>query len=242
MATTRVRSSAALPTLLRVEAKLLMRDPGALFTLAVPLFILLVFSSDVPPGDTTLFAMVLALSLGLVGLYMVPTSLAGYRESGVLRRMSATPVHPAILLGVQLGLHLVYAVLSSAFLLCVAVAVFGAAPPASAVSLVLVLLLGSSSLFCVGLVIAALASDARMANGVGVLLYFPMAYLAGVMAPEHAMPEAAVRIGAFTPLGAMRGALQDAWAGTPVPILPLAIMAGYTVVLGAIAARTFRWG
>jgi ABC-2 type transport system permease protein len=55
------------------------------------------------------------------------------------------------------------------------------------------------------------------------------------------MPEGLARVGEFTPLGALRQSLQDAWAGVgPDPLL-LAIMAAYTVVVTMAAARLFRW-
>src|SRR5690606_28260285 len=72
-----------------VELKLLTREPGAVFSLLIPLFILVVFGSSIEPGDTLLVPMALAIAVGLVGLYLLPTTLATYRERGILRRLSA---------------------------------------------------------------------------------------------------------------------------------------------------------
>nr|BFE84385.1 hypothetical protein GCM10020093_069860 [Planobispora longispora] len=65
-----------------VETKLLTREPGALFSLLIPLFILVVFGSSIEPGDTVLLPMALAIAVGMVGLYLLPTTLATYRERG----------------------------------------------------------------------------------------------------------------------------------------------------------------
>ncbi|MFI7708428.1 ABC transporter permease [Nonomuraea sp. NPDC049480] len=224
-----------------VESKLLLRDPGAIFSMAVPLFILMIFGSGTSPGDTALPSMSMTIAVGLVGLYMVPTTLATYRERGILRRLSTTPVSPGALLSVQLILQLAYAVLASALLVTVSVAIFQAALPARIAAMVVTFLLGTSAIFAVGLLIAATAASGRAANGIGVLLYFPLAFLGGLMQPKTAMPELLATIGEFTPLGLFRQAVHDAWSGAATQPLLLATMVAYTVVVGLIAARFFRW-
>ncbi|MGH3703096.1 MAG: ABC transporter permease [Agromyces sp.] len=224
-----------------VESKLLVREPGSLFTVVIPLFILIVFGSSIGPDDTTLLPMAIAISIGLVGLYLMPTALATYREKGILRRLSTTPVRPASLLVVQLILQFVLALVSCGALLTVAGAALGARLPANALSFIAVFLLGTASMFAIGLLIAALAPSGRAANGIGVLLYFPMAYLAGLMQPVSQMPAIFVRIGEFTPLGAFRQSLQDVWTGAAPDPLLLGVMAAYAVVVSLAAARFFRW-
>lgn len=235
---------ASLTKLAKVETKLLIREPGSIFTIIIPLFILVIFGMSLTPGDTVLLPMTLAIGVGLVGLYMVPTTLATYRERGILRRLSATPLRPGALLAVQLLLQLVLAVAGSGLLLVVAATLLGAALPGGlpgAVWVVVVFLLGTAAMFAIGLLIAAVAANGRTANGTGVLLYFPMAYLAGLMQPKQNMPEVLARLGEFTPLGAFRQALQDVWAGgVPQPLL-LGIMAGYAVIVSLVAAKSFRW-
>ncbi|GAA1826891.1 ABC transporter permease [Agromyces salentinus] len=224
-----------------VESKLLVREPGSLFTVVIPLFVLIVFGSSIGPDDTTLLPMTIAIAIGLVGLYLMPTALATYREKGILRRLSTTPVRPASLLVVQLILQFVLALASCGALLAVAGTVLGARLPANALTFIAVFVLGTASMFAIGLLIAALAPSGRAANGIGVLLYFPMAYLAGLMQPVSQMPAILVRIGEFTPLGAFRQSLQDVWEGTaPDPVL-LGVMAAYAVVVSIAAARFFRW-
>jgi ABC-2 type transport system permease protein len=224
-----------------VESKLLAREPGSLFTVVIPLFVLIVFGSSIGPDDTTLLPMVIAIAIGLVGLYLMPTALATYREKGVLRRLSTTPVRPASLLVVQLILQFVLALASCGALLAVAGGVLGARLPANALSFIAVFVLGTASMFAIGLLIAALAPSGRAANGIGVLLYFPMAYLAGLMQPVSQMPAILVRIGEFTPLGAFRQSLHDVWTGAAPDPLLLGVMAAYAVVVSLAAARFFRW-
>lgn len=224
-----------------VESKLLLREPGSLFTVLIPLFILIAFGNSIGPDDTTLLPMVIAVAIGLVGLYLMPTALAGYREKGILRRLSTTPVRPASLLTVQLLLQVVLALVSCGALLAVAGMAFGAPLPANALTFAAVFALGTASMFAIGLLIAALAPSGRAANGIGVLLYFPMAYLAGIMQPASLMPATLVTIGEFTPLGAFRQSLNDVWTGAAADPLLLGVMAVYAVVISLAAAKFFRW-
>ncbi|GIH79126.1 ABC transporter permease [Planobispora longispora] len=224
-----------------VETKLLTREPGALFSLLIPLFILVVFGSSIEPGDTVLLPMALAIAVGMVGLYLLPTTLATYRERGILRRLSATPVRPGNLLVVQLILQLILAVTACGLLLAVAGTVLGAHLPTRVPYVALVFLLGTASMFAIGLLIAALAPNGRAANGIGVLLYFPMAYLAGLMQPKDQMPAMVARIGEYTPLGAFGQSMREVWAGAaPSPLL-LGVLAGYALVVSIAAAKFFRW-
>src|SRR5690606_28260286 len=134
--------------------------------------------------------------------------------------------HPAAAVGLLLG---------------VGGAVLGARLPSQCGLVALTFLLGTGTLFAVGLLIAALAPNGRTANGIGVLLYFPMAYLAGLMQPTHQMPVILVSVGEFTPLGAFRQSLQDLWAGGPADPVALVVMGAYAMVVSMIAARFFRW-
>ncbi|RVX46384.1 ABC-2 type transport system permease protein [Nonomuraea polychroma] len=224
-----------------VELKLLAREPGSIFTILIPLFILVVFGSSISPGDTVLLPMTLAIAVGLVGLYQLPTTLATYRERGILRRLSTTPVRPGSMLVVQLILQLVLALTACALLLAVAGTVLSAHVPTQVAPFAAVFLMGTAAMFAIGLLIAALAANGRTANGVGVMLYFPMAYLAGLIQPVDQMPVILARIGEFTPLGAFRRTLQDVWAGVSPDLLLLGVMAAYAVLISLAAAKFFRW-
>lgn len=230
----------SLTKLTTVESKLLVREPGAVFSLLIPLFILLAFGGSITEGDTVLLPMAVTLSIAMVGVYLLPTTLAGYREHGILRRLSVTPVRPGNLLIVQILLQLALTVLAVALLLVVGTVFLGAGVPSGA-AFVVVFALGAASTFAIGLLLAALAPNGRSANGFGVLLFFPMSYLGGLMQPPEYMPEVLAIAGRFTPLGAMRESFHSAWSNGILEPLPLITMAAYAVVLSALAARYFRW-
>jgi ABC-2 type transport system permease protein len=55
------------------------------------------------------------------------------------------------------------------------------------------------------------------------------------------MPELARTIADLTPLGAAAEAMSDAWFGDWPSPLHVAVLAGWSVLAGAAAARLFRW-
>lgn len=236
-----------------MELRLHLREPAVLlFGLLLPVGLLVGFGMvpdatrpDPSNGGMSLgmyiASMSVTLAVTILGLTVVPTALATYREKGILRRLSASPAPPAALLGAQLVVNAVTACFAAVVLLVVGALAFGIDAPVDLPMFVLAFVLGAAALFAVGLLIAALAPSARAANGIGMIAFFPSLFFAGVYIPWSAMPEAMRRIGDFTPLGAAIQAVRAAWLGTDVRPLHLVIMAAYAVVAGIAAARFFRW-
>lgn len=242
-----------LSRLIRTEAKLVLREPAAVFFSLVFGPLLLVVLGGVPAfrrpdphlGGLTVIDVyvptLIVLALSMASMNALPQFLAGYRERGVLRRMSTTPVHPAALLLAQLVINLSVAAVSLILVVCLGRIVFSARFAADAPGFVLSLVLTALALFAIGLTVAALAPSSKVAGPVGSVLTFPMMFFAGLWVPLAAMPATLRRIGEFTPLGAAAQALQSSWAGHSPRLLDLGVMAAYAVVFGAVAAKTFRW-
>jgi ABC-2 type transport system permease protein len=237
--------------LIRTEAKLLFREPVAwLAAVALPSAILLIFGallakqgSDPGLGGLRFIDVfvpsLVVITVGTLGIQTLPIRLATYREKGVLRRLSTTPAHPMRLLIAQLVTYLATALVALVLLMVVARVAFDVSFPHDPIGYVAAVVLGTSSLFVVGLLLAAVAPSARVATGVAIPLFFAVMFLGGVYIPRAALPDILVRIGAFTPPGVQ--GLQDAWVGNGPQLAPLVVMAILTLVGGALAARTFRW-
>jgi ABC-2 type transport system permease protein len=237
--------------LIRTEAKLLFREPVSwLAAVALPSAILLIFGSlfsrgGADPGlgglrfiDVFVPSLVV-ITVGTLGIQTLPIRLATYREKGVLRRLSTTPAHPMRLLAAQLVTYLVTALVALVLLVIVARVAFDVPLPHHPLGYVAAVALGTSSLFVVGLVLAAVAPSARVATAVAIPMFFAVMFLGGVYVPRAALPDVLIRIGEFTPPG-VKG-LQDAWVGNGPELAPLLAMAILTLVGGALAARAFRW-
>jgi len=101
--------------------------------------------------------------------------------------------------------------------------------------------LAIAALFAVGMLVAAVAPNARTATGLGMVLLFPNMFFAGIYFPTEEMSPTLRQIGNFTPLGAAVHALRDSWMGLDPRLEYLGIMAAWALVGGAVAARFFRW-
>ena len=181
----------------------------------------------------------MVITVGTSGIQTLPIRLATYREKGVLRRLSTTPAHPLRLLTAQLITYLATAVVALALLIVVARVAFDVPFPRDVVGYLAAFVLGTSSLFVIGLLLAAVAPSARVATAVAIPLFFAVMFLGGVYVPRAALPDVLIKIGEYTPPGVQ--GLQDAWMGVGPQLVPLLAMAILTMVGGALAARAFRW-
>ncbi|MEU6737324.1 ABC transporter permease [Streptomyces physcomitrii] len=235
-----------------VETKLFLRDPTAVFfVIALPIMLLTIFhfvteksqddAATKESMEAFVPAMAISLCLTMLALNLLPTTLATYREKGILRRMAASPVHPANLLLAQLVINLATATLSAVLVLVVGRAAFDTPAPESVGGFVVSFALGTWALFAIGLVIAAVAPGSKAATAIGLSLLFPSLFFGGAFVPKEDMPSTLSTIGDYTPLGAALQALRDSWEGQWPQALHLSVLAVLAVVGTAAAAKLFRW-
>ncbi len=245
--------SAPTKALARMEARLFLREPAALFwTLGFPLIILVAVGAVPSSREASrslggarfidVYVPVLAaFIIAMLALNALPPVLAGYRERGILRRLATTPVSPTRVLGAQLAVQAAAAVVALVLVLAVARIAFDVPLPSEPVGYVIALVFTAAALFGIGLTIAALAPTARVANAAGAVLFFPLMFFAGLWLPRAEMPAGLRHVSDGTPLGAAVGALQDAASGSWPGALHLAVLAAYGLAFGVLAIRLFRW-
>ena len=234
-----------------VEAKLFYREPGTwIVAFLLPTIILvaigLLFGPHKPEEslagrrfiDVFVPSMVV-ITLATLGANTMPARLVKYRERGVLRRLSTTPVAPTHLLVAQLLINIVVAVAALALLILVGSAAFQIPIPQNPPGFLAAFALGMTSLFALGLLIAAVAPTTGAAAAMIVPLFVAVMFLGGVYVPRMFLPDVVQTIGDYTPPGVQ--AMLDAWLGTAPALGPLAVMAAITIGAGAAATRLFRW-
>ncbi|WP_079197477.1 ABC transporter permease [Streptomyces sp. CB03911] len=246
-------TASAWRAVLRAEARLFGREPLALFWIVLFPALLVTVLGLIPAfrqpqaelgGRRVIDLYVpvaVLLALILSGLQAMPPVLAGYRERGILRRMSTTPVRPGALLAAQILLHGGAAVGSAALSLTVGRLAFGVALPRQAPGYLLALLLAALAALGAGAGVAALARNTKAASAVAGAVTFPMMFGAGVWIPVQAMPALLRSIVSWTPFGAGARALGQAAAGDWPSWSYLGVMALWAVVLTGTASRWFRW-
>jgi ABC-2 type transport system permease protein len=240
----------SLTALTKTETKLFLRDPATwVIALLLPTLILIVlglaFGTEPDPemgADRFIDRFIpslIVITLATLAANVFTIRLSTYREKGYLRRLSTTPARPAQLLIVQVAIGIVGAIVAVILLVAVGHVAFGVPLPRDPVGFILAFGLGMSALAALAMLVAAVAPGAGAASTIGALLFVAVMFLGGVYVPRQFLPDPLVAIGALVPPG-VEG-LQAAWLGPGPDLVPLAIMAGVTLVAGGIAARTFRW-
>ncbi|AXO37153.1 ABC transporter permease [Micromonospora chalcea] len=243
----------ALFRLTATETRLFFREPMIVFfALGFPPLLLVIFGAipafrepDADLGGLRTIDLyvpiIVALGLAMFALNSLCQLLATYREKGVLRRMRTTPVRPEAMLGAQLLMSTALSVVTMLVALAIGRLAFGVRLPRHVPAYLASYVLAAVTMFAIGLLVAALAPSGKSAGAVGTVLFFPVVFFAGLWLPRDSMPGVLRAISDFTPLGAGVQSLQDATAGQWPQMLPVAVMLGWTIVAGGLAARYFRW-
>lgn len=244
---------AAFGQIVRNEARLAWRNPaGVIAGIGISLLLLVIFGlvpvfqqASARLGGLTPFQayipILIAFSIGVLALTYVPGPLVSYRELGILRRLSTTPVPASWLLAAQLIVQACLMIIATLILIIVSVAFFGVSAPKNPGGFVLALVLSIAAMFSIGLVIAAVAKTAGAARGIMAAAFYPLMFFSGLYIPIQLLPGVFGDISKFTPLGAAVVAVGHAWFGQFPPALPLLVMAAYAVGCGYLAKRFFRW-
>ncbi|HEY8472386.1 MAG TPA: ABC transporter permease [Natronosporangium sp.] len=246
-----------------VEGKLFLREPMSVgFGVLFPAGLLLLLGAipalrePSPDFDGARFVefwapTALVIGMAILGVQHIPTVLATYREQGVLRRLSTTPVHPAQVLVAQLIVVMLAMLVGTALLVGSAWLVLDVPLPDQPLLFLAAFLVGFGAVLALGLLVAAVAPNARAATGFGTVVFMLIMFAGGVYLPRFLMPDFLVRLGDYTPPGVQ--ALLETWSGdlaalstvessaAPPLALQLGIMALVAVVASTAAARLFRW-
>ena len=238
--------------LTRSEWWLLLREPSAFFfTLIFPLLLLLVFGgifgNDPDPDLGGVGAMdrqvpaYTILIVATLAIFNIPTQLVSYRETGVLRRLRATPVRAWMIFGAQLLVGFVVTAVGTVLMMIVGRILFSLAMPDRPFAVALCLTLGVISFGAGGFLLAALCRTGRQVALVANVLYFPQLFLSGASFPRELFPGWLQTVSQWLPMSQLVIQLQTLWEGggwRPVSLLYLAVL---FVVGMTVSIRLFRW-
>jgi ABC-2 type transport system permease protein len=239
-----------------MQFKLYLREPVAFFfSLAYPALLLLLFGFIFgnEPDLTfwgrnfgTVDASVPAYAgiiIGTVAFMGIPIDTAASRETGVLRRYRATPLHPATYLIASVAVYLMIALLGMAILVLTGKLVFGLRMAGSWLNVLAAITLSALSFYSLGYLIASLVPTARVAQAVGMVIFFPMMFLSGAGMPLQLLPEGLRKVSDFLPLSYAVRLIQGLWFGDAwfKLWLPTLVLVGMLLLATAAAAKFFRW-
>ncbi|MDA3649307.1 ABC transporter permease [Saccharopolyspora indica] len=238
---------------LKAETRLFLREPGSLFWIVAAPTVLLVILGLIPAfreanpdlGGRRVIDLyvpvVVLMSMIMAGVQAMPPVFAGYRERGILRRASTTPMQPAALLAAQAVLHGAAVLCAVVLALAVGRVAFGVELPNGLAGYVLTLVLAVLSVLALGAALSAVPRSTKTAGVIGTVAFLAMMFTAGVWIPVQVMPDVLQRAVEFTPLGAASAALDRAAGGAWPGWGHLAIVVFWTSILSGAAVRWFRW-
>jgi ABC-2 type transport system permease protein len=234
------------------EGRLLARNPGVVIWTAVLPVAAAIILGAIPAvrkpsadlGGLSFFQVyqpiLVFFAITLLAMQALPDVLTRYREMGVLKRLRTTPVSPTLLLFAQLTLILSVSIVCMA-LMVVVPPLAGAPLPRNLGGFVVTYLLGAWAMLGVGMVIASLFHNAKVAAGFGSFLFFVMQFFAGLWWQRPNMPSWLRDISNYTPSGAAVQGLTDSSLGHWPSATYLIVLAVWGVVTSRLAIQFFSW-
>lgn len=205
------------------ELRLAAREPLVLsFVFAFPVVLVLVLGGIFDENDTAFegaipsdfyAAAYVAVAIGAIGLIMLPTQIASYRERGVLRRFRAAGVSGWVFPAAIGLVSLVMATIATGLVLGTSAVTYGVPGLELPIRTLGYGLLAAIAFVAFGILLGWLMPSARSAQGIGLTLFIPMFLLGGGGPPPEAQTSAMNTISNWLPLTHVLRAIQEPWLG-----------------------------
>ena len=239
---------------LRTQQLLFWRNrEAAIFTFLLPIIFFLIFGSIY--GDSTITKEHIRgapfLEAGMIGYGVASTAFAGLaitmvirRESGVLKRIRATPLPPPTYLIAVLASTFLVFLIQAGLIIGIGRLLFDVHVPTRIISLVVALMLGAACFAALGLGLTGIVRSAEGSSAIVNIVYLPMAIISGTFFTPKDFPSFLRAIADVLPLTYFTKLTRDVmvrdqhiWHDTG----SIAVLLVWAVVGLAAAIRWFRW-
>jgi ABC-type multidrug transport system, permease component len=186
---------------------------------------------------------ILAMALMQLGVFAA-IPLVQQREKGILKRIGATPLARWKLVGSNVLLRLLVAIVDAVVILGIGLVFFNIQIVGSLLEAAGLVLLGAGAFLAIGFALASFLKTEEQATGVVQVVQMPMMFLSGIFFSFDFLPGLLQTVARFLPLTYLADALRQVMVnGTQVAPLgvDVAVLTGWLVVCLGIAARSFRW-
>ena len=223
---------------------------AAVFIFVFPPLLFLLLGA-VYDGDIDGVPAVDRLLVGIMGYGCASTALGGLaitlvirRESGILKRLRATPLPPPIYMAAMLGSTLVVFALQMVTTVLLGVVLYDANGPESWAALVPVLLVSAAAFAALGIGIASLIRSDEGASAIVNLVVLPMAFLSGSFGSTSGYPAFLQAVSDVLPLTYVIELVESAYIrGESLVDHPqwAAIVVAWGLAGLVVAVRWFGW-
>ncbi|MGA8248979.1 MAG: ABC transporter permease [Nocardioides sp.] len=171
-------------------------------------------------------------------------TLNGWRNSKLLRRLQLAPVPTGAVVGARVAVTVTIALVQLAIFLGLGTAAFGLRLTGAWPAAIPLLVVGTLCFMAVGLLSGAVAKSTEGAVNMANFIVLPMSFLSGSFFPLDGSPGWLQSLSRLLPLRWLNVGMTDVMVrGQPASavLVPVAILAGFAVVVSALAAVFFRW-
>ena len=238
-----------------LEIKIFLREPlGVIGSVFVPVFLFTILSrmfggrlTQTPEGyrgivgpDLAVFA---ALLIGISAVLSLVTIIAIYRESGILKRLRATPLRPLTILTAHVLVKLLFTAATLVLTLLLGRRYFAVDVPIPWVAFTAATAASTLSILSLGFVLASVAPTARFAQPIGTIVLYPMVGFSGLFVPVDQMPFVLQILAHLTPGSYAVSLMRASWRHEPLlsHVGDLAGLAIIAAICTALSIKVFRW-
>ena len=188
---------------------------------------------------------ILSWGVAVSAVFGSALTLVSWRRKQVLRRIRLAPVSAASVLSSRILVSTGVALVQGAIFIGVAsLPVFGLRLSGSWWLAIPLLLLGTIAFFALGMLVGAFAKTEEAASAAANIVVLPMAFLSGTFFPVDQAPPWLQTVSKIFPLRHMNDGMLDVLVrgkGIEALAVPAAILVGFSLVVGFIASRVFKW-
>ena len=238
-----------------IEIKIFLREPlGAFGTIGFPVLIFLVLGRVAnrrlapPPlaGNSFLrvdLPVLVSILIAISAVLSLVTIISIYRESGILKRLRATPLRPQTILTAHVIVKLILTAATLALMVLAGKRYYPIGVHVPLFSFTIALLISTWSILSIGFLIASIVPTARFAQPIGAIILYPMLAVSGLFVPIASLPPVLHTVARLLPLTYAVPLLQGIWNGDTwsAHLGDVAALAVVFVVCTALSAKVFRW-
>lgn len=235
-----------LTTHTRVEALLTLRHAEqALLTLLIPLVLLIGLSTlhigaFPQPQVDHVVPRILALAVMSTAFTGQAIALGFDRRYGVIKRLSATALPVWVLISGRVLAALIVVALQAVVLGTTAFLLGWSAPAGAVLTALPLLVLGTLAFGALGVLVGG-TLRAEIVLALANAVWFVLLLAGGLAVPPETLPGPLGTLARFLPSGALAESLEAVLTHGALPgAQPVLVLAGWTVVAGAVASRTTR--
>ncbi|RDI32994.1 ABC transporter permease [Lentzea flaviverrucosa] len=188
---------------------------------------------------------ILSWGVAVSAVFGSALTLVSWRRKQVLRRIRLAPISTASVLSSRILVSTGVALVQGATFIGIAsLPVFGLQLSGQWWLAIPLLLLGTIAFFALGMLVGAFAKTEEAASAAANIVVLPMAFLSGTFFPVDQAPAWLQTVSKIFPLRHMNDGMLDVLVrgkGIEALVVPGAILVGFSLVVGFVASRVFKW-